>query len=487
MTSLTISFEPHHGEPLQATLRRAIVTAIGEGRLTPGQCLPPTRVLARQLGVARNTVAAAYDNLVASGVLNAEARRGVFVAPQTSVALSDVGSVVRPTFDWSGRFRVVPSKQRNIIKPGDWQSYPYPFVYGQVDPTLFPLSDWRACSRDALERSAVNWWAADHATTDDPLLVEQIRRHILPRRGSLARPEEILVTLGAQNGLYLLAQLLFRKGTVVGIEDPGYPDARNIAELTGATVRRLPVDADGLIIGEALDGVDVVIVTPANQCPTMVTMPTERRAALLGWAARANAIIVEDEYESEISGRSLGLASLASMDKEGRVIHLGTFSKVLAPGFRLGFMVGPADLIAEARALRRLVHRSVPLNNQRTAALFIADGHYASLMRRLDAVLGDRRATILQAVETHLPGFETSNAVGGTSLWLKCPAGISGTALVSAAIKRGIVIERGDLFFANPQDGEQFVRLGFSSISLERIEAGIIALAEVAQGIEVKA
>jgi GntR family transcriptional regulator/MocR family aminotransferase len=480
MTVQMIGFVPQSNEPLQTALRRAIMTAIGDGRLAPGQRLPPTRVLAQQLGIARNTVAAAYDDLVEAGVLASAARRGVFVGLRPTNVQTPEPQAPTDRLDWNSRLKLLPTRQRNIVKPADWQSYPYPFVYGQVDPTLFPLPDWRACSRDALGRAAVNWWAADHATTDDPLLIEQIRRHVLPRRGIYARADEILITLGSQHGLYLLAQLLIGPETVVGIEDPGYPDARNIVALTPGTMRLMPVDSGGLSIGPHLDGVNLVITTPTNQCPTMVTMPQDRRAALLEWARTADALIIEDDYESDISGDPKNLPALAAASADGRVLHLGTFSKVLAPGVRLGYLVGPAPVIEEARALRRLVHRSVPLNNQRTAALFIADGHYEGLIRRLSVTMAERRATASAGVARYLPDFEVSSAESGSSLWLKGPLDLTARTLAAEAQRRGVVIERGDLFFADANEGASFVRLGFSSIAIERIAPGLAILAEVA-------
>ncbi|MFT8243576.1 PLP-dependent aminotransferase family protein [Roseomonas sp. BN140053] len=458
-------------EPLQAQLRQRIVAAIGEGRLARGHPLPPSRRLAKQLGVARNTVAAVYDELRERGLLASAPRQGIFVAadaPSLPPLRAPAAAVLR--------LRLRPSEQRNIAKPADWQSFPFPFVYGQVDPELFPLADWRACSREALGRSAVNWWAADHATADDPLLIEQIRRHILPARGLHARPEEVLVTLGSQHGLFLLLQLLGGPGVTVGLEDPGYPDARNMAALGGSATRLLPVDGEGLMVGPALEGVGLAVVTPGHHCPSMVTLPPARRAALLRWARDSGAVLIEDDYESE-TAQPGAPPCLAADDTEGRVLHLGTFSKVLAPGMRLGFLVGPAAVIAEARALRRLMHRSVPLNNQRTAALFIAEGHYGRLRRSLAATAEKRRIAVLAALRRELPHFTPSPAAAGSSLWLRGPAGLDGVVLAEAARARGVIIEPGEPFFADPAAGRNFLRLGLSSIPTERIAPGIAALA----------
>jgi len=473
--------QPQAGEPLQAALRHRIVGAIVQGMLSPGQRMPSSRLLAAQLRIARNTVVAVYDELAERGILEASPRRGLFVAAQPALLCGDLAEST--TTDLMRRLNVRPSMQRNIVKPTDWQSFPYPFVYGQVDPLLFPLADWRACSRLALGRASVNWWAADHATADDPMLIEQIRRHVLPARGLHVRPEQVLITIGSQHGIHLLLRLFGGPGRVVGIEDPGYPDARNMAEMDGATVRLLPVDDQGVEVGAALANVDLAIVTPAHHCPTMVVMPIERRHALLRRAERDDAILVEDDYEAA-SDTSDALPAIAAMDRQGRVLYLGSFSKVLAPGMRLGFMVGPAPVIAEARALRRLMHRSVPLNNQRTAAVFMAEGHYGRLRRRLAESLTEKRLVVRLALSRHLPGFTQGPETTGSAIWLRCPDGMGGAALALAARAQGVVIEIGEPFFADPRDGRPYIRLGLASIATDAIFPGIMALARAAANLD---
>lgn len=471
--------EREAGQTIQGALRQSIIGAIGDGRLAPGQRLPPSRALAERMGVARNTVIAVYEELVARGYLISTERRGYFVEGQAGqLAVNE--NAERPEgaqqqTDWSARFATTPAAWRHISKPTNWQDYRFPFIYGQVDPELFPVAVWRTCSRDALGRAAVNYWAADHAVDDDPLLIEQICRQILPQHGVFARPEEVLVTLGSQHGLYLLSQLLVRPGEKVGIEEPGYTDARNIFALSRGQVRGVPVDAGGLCLGPWLDGLRYAVVTPAHQCPTMVTMPNERRQALLQWARDADAGLIEDDYEGETRFEA-NMPALKSMDRDGRVIYLGTLSKVLAPGVRIGFMVAPVPVIREARALRRLMHRSAPLNNQRTAAIFLAEGHCQGLVRSLRQALKERWEVICAAVAVALPDFRRSPSIGGSSIWLTCPADIQPAALLAKARERGVLFEPGEPFFAQPP-AEQHFRLGFSSIPASRIPDGVRALA----------
>lgn len=473
------------GPNLQSGLRRAIIAAIAARRLQPGQQMPPSRVLAAQLGIARNTVTAVYEELATRGFLASVTRRGYFVTGQVAEAPSDADDAgpeaaeserAPAAPDWPSRMAVRVSEWRHITKPADWQSYRFPFIYGQVDPEFFPLAAWRSASRDALGRAAVNWWAADNTDEDDPLLIEQIRRQILPRRGILARPNEVLITLGSQEGLYLLSRLLVRPGDGVGIENPGYADARHIFSLSAGQVRDLPVDADGVRTGPAFDGLSLAVVTPSRHCPTGAPLSAERRAWLLDWAARADALLIEDDYEGEMVADS-ALTALKASDAAGRVIYLGTFSKIIAPGMRLGYMVAPAPLIAEARALRRLMHRSPPLNNQRLTALFMVEGYYQGLVRQLRSELRRRHDLASAHLARRLPGLQTAGAAGGSSVWLRCPPGVRGPALAEGARARGVLFEDGDPFFSAPPR-DKHIRLGLSAIAAERIGPGVDALAD---------
>lgn len=474
---MRIDLNKHTADTIQGQLRRSVIDAIHTGQMTPGQKLLPSRQLAEQLGIARNTVTAVYDELVARGYLESVPRRGHFVMADV-VAEPDTRPLPASTVNWSDRLKQQPSKLRHIHKPSNWQDYSYPFVYGQVDPRLFPINTWRACSRDALGRSAIDWWTADRAVEDDPQLIEQIRTQILPQRGIYARDEEILITLGSQEGFFLMARLLARADTKVGVETPGYPDSRNIFAAEGARIVDLPIDDKGanFIHPEPLD---VAILTPVHHCPTMITMSPDRRRAILDRASADGTILIEDDYEGETSF-SNDQTTLKSMDSEGRVVYLGTLSKVLAPGVRIGFMVADAALIEEARWLRRLIHRSAPLNNQRTAAIFLAEGHYNALLRQLRTALANRLERVVAGCDRYLPDFRRSPNTGGSSVWLECPPGLDARKLHVAALRRGVLAEDGDPFVPVDQAG-RFLRLGISYIEESKVSEGLRLFGEAAR------
>ena len=468
---------------LQTQIREALVSAILDGQLARDEPIPSTRKMAKSLGVSRNTVVLAYQGLLDDGYLMARERSGYYVSEKALETATPSPPPSRPkpqgaAIDWASRLTMDPASQANVTKPLDWQSYAYPFIYGQVDHTLFPLAEWRDCARQALGKKWLGTWTNDTWAHDDPLLVEQIRRRILPRRGIMASDDEILVTLGAQNALFLLTALLVGPETRVAMEEPGYPDVRNIFRLKTPHVSLVPVDDKGLTLPEEIDAADVVFTTPSHQFPTTVTMPLERRLELLRRAARHDFVVIEDDYEFETNYVNEPCPALKSLDDEGRVIYVGSLSKTLFPGLRLGFLVAPRELVAEARALRRLMVRHAPNNNQRTAALFLSLGHHDTLIRRLHRAYRTRWEIMGEALGRHLPDSAHVPSFGGTSFWVKGPGGLDSEELGRAAARKGILIEPGRITFGAEPAPRNFFRLAFSSIDEKKIEPGIRLLAE---------
>ena len=334
---------------LQGQLRDMLVHGVMEGFLQPGTALPSSRLLAVTLGLSRTTVMLTLEALADQGFLVSRARSGYFVSDenQTTLLGQQPASAHSPPSEnrWRSRLKMTPSVQRNIEKPADWQQQPYPFVYGQFDATLFPFRDWRRCVLESLEARAVRRWAPDQIDLDDEALIEQVHGRLLPARGIWVGRDQILITSGAQQGLFLLSELLIGASTNVGIETPGYPDARNNFALRTRRIHDLGVDAHGLVPGGELSRCNYVFVTPSHQCPTTVTMSLERRQALLASAERDDFMVIEDDHESELNFSAQPTPALKSLDATQRVIYLGSLSKTLAHGLRLGFVVAPPELI----------------------------------------------------------------------------------------------------------------------------------------------
>ncbi len=473
----TFFLDPAFEGTLQQQIQSLVAEGILSGRLRSGEKLPSTRRLARHLGISRITVTLAYTELQADDYIVSKGRSGYYVsqnAPQprlTGQPVEDAGNV-----DWD-RFIGTPFSDGELFrKPANWQSYRYPFIYGQADPTLFDHANWRLCALQALGLRDFEAMTTDYFERDDPRLVEFIARHSLPRRGILAAPEEILVTLGAQNALWLAAEVLLGPDRTAVIESPCYPGLRDILERRGGRIVPVPVNRGGLPVEDVPEGADVAFTTPSHHCPTSVTMPLDRRRALLERAARDDFLVVEDDYEFEMSFVTPPSPALKSLDKEGRVIHIGSFSKSLFPGLRLGYIVGSRAFIREARALRAAVLRHPPGHVQRTAAYFMSLGHYDALIKRTARALSARRQVMNDAIKAH--GLQIAGeGQGGSSLWMRAPAGTDTSALTEVLRDDGVLIEPGSAFFPEPDKPTEFYRLAYSSIQKERIPDGIALIA----------
>jgi GntR family transcriptional regulator/MocR family aminotransferase len=470
---------------LQGQIREMLINAILAGRLRAGDPVPSTRAMAAKLKVSRNTVAFAYQVMVTGGFLTSKDRSGYYVtdsvmqdaaAQPVRVASTTALDHTRPDWDRKIASRLAPI--RTIARPIDWHRYLYPFVYGQLDLSLFPIVPWRDCVRQAMSKKWFNAWTDDLYLADDPLLIEQIRTKVLARRGIFARPEEILITLGAQNAIFLLASALLRPGSPVAMEDPGYYAARDIFAMVGARIRSVPVDRDGLDPAR-LGSAELVFTTPSHQFPTNATLSLERRHHLLAWAEQSDGLIIEDDYEAEIDFSGDATMPMKALDRSSRVIYVGSFSKSLMPGLRLGFTVADSSLISELRRRRGLMMRHPPSNNQRAVALFLALGHHDSYLSRMKRIYAKRWHALSTALETDLPGWKRQTKFGGSSFWLEGPLGFSASRLAQEALAVGVVVEPGKALFHDDQSNDRFFRMGFSSIAEERIRPGIQCLRNV--------
>ncbi len=471
------------GVGLQDQIRQMLVGAILDGYLSLGRPVPSSRKLADELSVARNTVVLAYQQLVDEGYLVSRERNGHYVNPDILGFRLETGERQvpggAPAPRWAARFRIRPSAQRNIVKRPDWQRFTYPFIYGQFDAALFPTHEWRECCLRELRAMEIRDWAPDLISRDDTRLIREIQSKVLPRRGVWATEDEILITVGAQHALFLLADALVGPQTVVGIEDPGYPDARNIFGIRTTRMLPLAIDGSGIVLGDALRRCDYVYVTPSHQCPTTVTMDLARRQELLRLAADSDFVLIEDDYESESNFAGVPTPALKSLDRNDRVIYVGSLSKAFAPGLRLGYIVGPQDLIREVRALRRLMLRHPSAFIQRSFATFLALGHFDALQRRLALAHRERAEALQEALARHLPNAGYVPVSGGASCWVSGPNWLDARVLAHAAAERSILVEPGDIFFISETPPLNHFRVGFSSIPRERIDAGIRELALV--------
>ncbi|MDU8912718.1 PLP-dependent aminotransferase family protein [Aestuariicoccus sp. MJ-SS9] len=470
--------DPRGQGTLQSRIQQMVAEGILSGRFRRGEKLPSTRGLAQHLGVSRITVTLAYTELLANDYLQSKGRSGYYVsdnAPEPPAF--DPQTAREDRVDWSRAIGQKFTGGATPVKPQDWASFRFPFIYGQTDPELFDHANWRLCALQALGARDFGALTRDYYDQDDPELLSFIARHTLPRRGIHARPDEILITLGAQNALWLTAQVLLTQRRRAAIEDPCYHALRDILTQSRCHLSPVAVDEDGIPPDRIPDRTDVIFATPSHQCPTSATMPLDRRQALLNRARALDALIVEDDYEFEMAYLKPPMPALKSLDTDGRVIYVGSFSKSLFPGLRLGYLVGSAPFIREARALRASVLRHPPGHIQRTAAYFLSLGHYDALIRRTARALTDRRRVMEEAIAAHGLTIAGRGAHGGSSFWMQAPEGVDTEHLAETLRAEGVLIEPGRPFFSGAQPSGRYYRLAYSSIPMARIAPGVERIA----------
>ncbi len=449
--------------------------------LATGDLLPSSRTLAMDTGVSRNTANLALQELATEGFIQAVDRVGYVVNDNVRPFLAARNPRTSDPIDWSRRLQHQPDPFPHTVKPANWSSFPYPFVVGQPDPSLFPTRAWARAGRTALEDIHRRASLHDLIDQDDPLLTAMLCERILPARGITARQDEVLVSLGSQQGLFLVAHALAGPETRVGIEEPGYPDARHIFARRGARPAALPVDDQGAVIDPGIEDLDLVFVTPSHQYPTNVTLAVGRRRQLLEAAERHDILIVEDDYDAEFRYQGRPTPALKALDTSGRVVYLGSFSKFLAPGLRLGYIVADADLVAHLRDVRRYMLRHPAGLLQRTTAILIDQGDYASSVRRARIAFKEKWERTGAALAQHLP-WDIPIQTGGLSIWVQGPPDLDAVNLAQEALDHGVVIEPGHVCFQNEPRPRNFFKLGFSGIAADAIEPGISRLAGLIDG-----
>jgi GntR family transcriptional regulator/MocR family aminotransferase len=408
---LTLPLDSTAATPLFRQLYEGLRRGILAGTLAPGVRLPATRGLAGELGVSRNTVLNAYEQLLAEGYLEGKAGSGTYVPrtlPEEMIQVRQSAEPVRPA----------PHQRRALSRRGEQlakasatvvrsSGVPRPFRPGVPAVDAFPMDTWmRLMVRHHRRppRALLGY--------DDPAGYAPLRRAIAaylgPARAVHCEPEQVLVITGSQQGLDLIARILLDPGDTAWLEDPGYVSAR--AALLGAGVSVVPVavDSDGLDVaaGSArCPDARLVYVSPSHQYPLGVTLSLARRLALLDWARRANAWVVEDDYDSEFRYAGRPLAALQGLDRDGRVLYLGTFSKALFPALRLGYLVVPPDLVQAFVAARAVIDRQVPTLPQAVLADFLQEGHFHRHVRRMRTLYRERQETLLRAAGRELDGL----------------------------------------------------------------------------------
>ncbi|WP_259471637.1 PLP-dependent aminotransferase family protein [Streptomyces shenzhenensis] len=400
MTAMDVHVTLDGQRDLSGQIYRQLRTAIHEGLLRPGDPLPPTRELGRDLAVARNTVGAAYERLVAEGYVVSKVGSGTYVRMTglpTREAAADAdttGSGLRPRALWAGLSPWAGPETTGATTAA------HDFRVGLPDARLFPYHALRPLIARELRLSA-----AGAVGYGDPVghagLRAALARHLGLSRAVRTGPDDVLVTTGTQQALDLVGRVLLEPGDRVAVEEPGYPPARLPFLAQGAEVTGVPVDAEGLLVDAIPPDTRAVYVTPAHQFPLGMPMSLQRRTALLRWARRHGAAVIEDDYDSEFRFGGRPVETLQSLDRHGHVIYVGSFSKVMLPSLRVGFLVAPAPLREALRTAKYAAdwHTAVP--TQAALARFVDDGLLARHIRRMRHTYTTRHQAITRALTGH--------------------------------------------------------------------------------------
>lgn len=468
--------------PLYRQIYGALRDDILEGRLAPGQRLAATRVLASDLGVSRKTVLEAHDQLFAEGYLERRVGAGTFVSSELPDELLQAPPT-RPLV--SGEVTPPPISQRALEvdalgTPVDAEAT-VPFRPGIPDLRSFPFQVWTrlaTTAAGALDASSASY----AATAGRSPLRSAIAEHLYRSRGVACEPENVIIVLGSQQGFDLTFRTLLDPGDEVLVEDPGYMGLRSALRSAGARIVPVPVDEEGIKIDHGCRNTPrarLACVTPSHQYPAGPVLCLKRRLRLLEWARQADAWVLEDDYDSEYRYSSRPLAALRSLDTDGRVIYLGTFSKVLFPGLRLGYLVVPSALVGPFSSMHSTSIRQAPVLEQDIATRFLEEGHFATHLRRMRMVYKTRQDALVDALRRHAdrwvevrPDEAGSHLVG----WL--PPGTDDQAVAAAAREAGLVTPALSSFSLEHRMRPGLV-LGYGAFDEHTIEDGVDRLAEV--------
>ncbi len=481
-------FRPIPSAPLYQALYAHLRAAILSGELKGGMKLPSTRALADELNISRNTVLNAYRQLLAEGYLDSSEGSGTFVThvlPELLLTAPQIDSPQinklsrakspQPLFSERARAQIAIFQPPTIGKPR-------PFLAEAPALDVFPYQLWSRLVVRQARRMPVNNFMYQDSAGFRPLR-EAIAAHVAVSRQVHCTSEQVMIVPGSQGALDLAARMLINTGDAAWIEDPGYSGARGAFVGAGADIIPVPVDDEGLVVDIGIERAPqarLVYLTPSHQFPLGVTMSLSRRLELLDWAKRANAYILEDDYDSEFRFATRPLATLQGLDNANRVIYIGTFSKVLFPSIRIGYMILPSPLVDSFLKVRRLIDIHSPILEQAALADFMAEGHFTRHLRRMRALYAERRSTLLKAASKLPLKIDSPEAGIHCVGWL--PDGMDDLALASKAADYDLNLTLISGFSIEPLVRKGLL-LGYGGFSVQEIKDGIQRLGNLLRSI----
>ena len=463
---MTLPAGPGRRRVIYEELRNAVL----EGRLRPGELLPPSRELAGRLGLSRATVVSVYEQLAGEGFVRARRGAGTYVAELHG--LPDRPD--RPPAAQASAISAAPLWDDIPLASAFDQPAELDFRTGLPDASLFPYATWRRHTHRALTAGHVGQGVYGHPAGDGRLR-QAISRHIALSRGVAADPDSVIVTSGTQQAVDLIARVLTGPGDHVAVEDPGYEPVRRLFQSLRVRVTGVPVDRHGIVIEQIPADARLVYVTPSHQYPlgTMLSLP--RRLALLDWARHARAAIIEDDYDSEYRFGGHPIDPLQTLDRDGRVIYVGSFSKTMLPTLRLGFLIAPPGLRAALTAAKYVTDWHTALPTQQAMASFIDEGDFARHIRRMRTVYARRHQLVTTVITNAFAGILEPVA---TAVGLHIAALAPGATVrhiddvAERALQNGVAVQRLH-FFAVTRPLLSGLVIGYGAIPADRIPEGL--------------
>ncbi|WP_363347580.1 PLP-dependent aminotransferase family protein [Methylocystis echinoides] len=490
---LSIILRESEKSTLQTQIFDQIRTMILNGQLRGDDPLPTTRELSVQLGVSRNTAVLAYERLIAEGYIRTKPYVGTFVSPDLpdTAFLSAGETTATPppmqVTDGSGAGEEAPHLRTHRLADPNRRRLAADFWVGRPDARTFPMKAWSQHIKARLKSAG-----SKLTSYSDPAglleLRQAIAKHLAPARGVVCDPEQIIIVGGCQDGFNLVGRLLVHPGSTAVVESPCYQGAAFVLESLGAKLHPVPIDRDGLDVTQLphVNGA-VAYVTPSHQYPVGVTMSLQRRIELLSWATQYDAYIMEDDYDSDFRFVGSPLTALKGLDRNERVIYLGTFSKCMGPGLRLGYVVAPRRLVESFRRMKMLMNNGQSWLEQAAMADFMASGEFGRHLRRIRQLYRERRDALLGALHKHFGECEVYGEQAGMHLVWKLPEGFPSAEEVEAkGLAAGVGVcslATGSALRFDKNDGaDRLLMLGFVALSEKEIEDGIARLAGALKG-----
>ncbi|HTV14840.1 MAG TPA: PLP-dependent aminotransferase family protein [Acidobacteriaceae bacterium] len=466
------------GEPLFRQVYKGLRQAILSGALRAGEKLPSTRDLAEQLDISRTVALLAYDQLLAEGFVEGRGGSGTYVSAR--MAANPARGEAKSAKPRLSRFGAAAEASAAIVdrprrKP---VALRYDFVYGRSDLTTFPFEMWRRLMLRQVRQAPVRSFDYGPALGSERLR-EAICSHLRRSRAVVCEPAQVIVVNGSQQALDLTIRLLVERGDRVAIEDPHYDGIRGTLQAAGARLRGVPVDRDGLNPARLPDDARLAFVTPSHQFPTGAILPLDRRLALLDWARRRNAVIVEDDYDGEFHYGGRPLESLQGLDRDGRVLYVGTFSRTVFPALRIGYLIPPPSLVGAFSAAKWLNDLHSATLEQQTLAEFIGNGMYERHLRRLRQRNTARRDALRSAITEFLGDrVEATGDGAGAHVVVWPKKRVAEEEIVRRAAERGVGIY-GVAHCYLKQPSRPGFALGYARLNEREIREGIRILGEV--------